>query len=146
MRFSIFLLAVYVIVWDAATGSARAGDDAPQKEPPLDGRDGRELLLRNFQPRPMLKVERHEVKRARFPVVDVHTHFRYRLRHSPEPLDAFVALMDRNHIAVCVSLDGKLGADLEEHKKYLWTKYRDRFVIFANLDWRGSGDENDPDP
>src|SRR5690606_26988224 len=24
-----------------------------------------------------------------------------------------------------------------EHCKYLWTNYRDRFVIFANIDWRG---------
>ena len=28
--------------------------------------------------------------------VDLHTHFRYRFRHSPEQLDTFVELMDRN--------------------------------------------------
>ena len=52
--------------------------------------------------------------------------------------------MDRNNIAVCVSLDGKLGDDLEEHRKYLWTKYRDRFVIFTNVDWVGEGQQDDP--
>ena len=52
--------------------------------------------------------------------------------------------MDRHNIAVCVSLDGRLGTDLEEHKQYLWERYPDRFMIFANIDWRGDGDPDDP--
>jgi len=74
----------------------------------------------------------------------VHTHFRYRLHHSRQALDDFVDLMDRNQIALCVSLDGQLGDDFEEHARYLWTDYPDRFVIFANIDWRGDGDVDDP--
>ncbi len=110
----------------------------------LDGRDGRDLLLKNFRPKATLKVDQHLLTRAKFPVVDVHSHFRYRLKHSPVALDTFVGLMDRHNIAVCVSLDGKLGDDLDEHIKYLWTKYKDRFVIFANVDWMGSGKMDDP--
>src|SRR5262245_25323506 len=45
---------------------------------PLDGREGRNLLLENFRPKPMLKVTEHEIPRAKFPVVDVHTHFRHK--------------------------------------------------------------------
>ena len=56
----------------------------------------------------------------------------------PELLDDFVKLMDEQNIAVCVSLDGGMGDAFDEHKKYLWTKYRDRFVIFANIDWRAT--------
>ena len=37
-----------------------------------------------------------------------------------------------------------LGPTLDEHIKYLWTKYRDRFVIFANIDWIGGGKKDDP--
>jgi predicted TIM-barrel fold metal-dependent hydrolase len=110
----------------------------------LDGRDGRELLLKHFRPRPMLKVKQTNLTQAKFPVIDVHTHFRYRFRHSPEQLDNFVELMDRNNIAVCVSLDGKLDDDFREHAAYLWTKYADRFLIFANIDWRGDGAADDP--
>lgn len=112
---------------------------------PLDGRDGRELSLRNFRPIPELQVKQTLLTRAKFPVVDIHTHFRYRLRHSPQQLDAFVDLMDRNRIAVCVSLDGQLGEDLEEHQRYLWERYRDRFVIFANVDWQGDGQDDQPE-
>ena len=131
-----------------AIRAAEPGSSSPAgpkaQEQPLDGREGRNLLLENFRPHPMLKVAEHRLTRAKLPVIDVHTHFRYRLRHSPEQLDAFVELMDRNNIAICTSLDGQLGDDFEEHKKYLWTKYPDRFLIFANIDWRGDGQSDDP--
>src|SRR5277367_654992 len=32
------------------------------------------LLLKDFDPKPMLHVPEHEVPRARFPVIDVHNH------------------------------------------------------------------------
>jgi len=126
-----------------STASKKEKPSTHQQEP-LDGRDGRELLLKRFRPVSTLRAPQQAPKAASQPVVDVHTHFRYRLRHSPERLDRFVELMDRNNIAVCVSLDGKLGDDLEEHRKYLWTKYRDRFVIFTNVDWVGEGQQDDP--
>ncbi len=128
---------------DDSTASKKEKPSVGQQEP-LDGRDGRELLLKRFRPVSTLRAPQQAPKGASQPVVDVHTHFRYRLRHSPERLDRFVELMDRNNIAVCVSLDGKLGDDLEEHRKYLWTKYRDRFVIFTNVDWVGEGQQDDP--
>jgi predicted TIM-barrel fold metal-dependent hydrolase len=83
--------------------------------------------------------------RAGFPVVDVHTHLGFKLKGDPTALDGLVSVMDRNNIAVCVSLDGRLGSQLVEHQKYLWTKYRDRFVIFAHLDWIGEGHQDQPE-
>jgi predicted TIM-barrel fold metal-dependent hydrolase len=115
-----------------------------QAEPPLDGREGRPLALENFRPKSQLVLPRSEIERAKFPVVDVHVHPKIRFRHAPAELDAFVRTMDEQNIVVCVSLDGGLGDDLQEHKDYLWTKYRDRFVIFANLDWKGTGREDEP--
>lgn len=109
----------------------------------LDGRDGRPLALDQFRPRPMLNVPRTEIHGAKFPVVDVHVHPRIRLRHSPELLDDYVRLMDEQNIALSVSLDGQLGAQLDEHLAYL-AKHKDRFVVFANLDFRGQGSEDQP--
>ena len=117
---------------------------APENAAPQDGREGRDLLLKLFRPQSTLKVDAHDLQQAKFPVVDVHTHFRYKLRHSDEELDKFVKLMDRHNIAVCVSLDGKLGDDLDEHIKFLWTKYRNRFAIFANIEWIGGGKRDEP--
>jgi predicted TIM-barrel fold metal-dependent hydrolase len=114
------------------------------QEVPLDGRDGRDLSLQLFRPRPTLRVPETLLEHAKFPVVDVHTHFRIRTHQSPEALDEFVRVMDRNNIALCASLDGGLEDRFDEHAKYLWTKYPDRFVIFANIDWRGAGKQDDP--
>jgi predicted TIM-barrel fold metal-dependent hydrolase len=111
---------------------------------PLDGREGRNLLLENFRPQPALKVPEHRLAKAKFSVVDVHTHFRIKLKGGEKELEAFVKTMDENNIALCVSLDGQLGEKLDEHAKFLWTKYKDRFAIFANLDWQGSGKADDP--
>ncbi len=110
----------------------------------LDGREGRNLLLENFRPQPALKVPEHRLTKAKFPVIDVHTHFRIKLKGGEKELDAFVKTMDENNIALCVSLDGQLGEKLDEHANFLWTKYPNRFAIFANLDWQGAGKGDDP--
>jgi len=128
-------------IWCFAALAVAVAQETP---PELDGREGGQLLLENFRPRPMLKVAEHHLAQAKFPVVDVHTHFRQKFHGSTEALDDWVRLMDRNRIAVCISLDGQSGDPFEEHAKLLWTKYRDRFVIFANIDWQGEGKADDP--
>ncbi len=103
------------------------------------------LPLADFRPQPRLKVRQTDLKAARFPVVDCHSHFRIRFKHDPQALDGFVAMMDRNNMALAVSLDGGLGEKLDEHIAYLWTRYRDRFAIFANIDWQGAGQADRPE-
>ncbi len=115
-----------------------------QSPKPLDGRDGRELLLRNFRPNIKLKTTVSVKRSAKYPVVDVHTHFRHKLRQSEQALDDYVKVMDRNQIAICCSLDGRLDSELDEHMGFLWQKHRERFTIFVNIDWRGNGDPNEP--
>ncbi len=138
-----FLLSFVVTAGGQEVAPAPA-TESPALVTPLDGRDGRELLLRNFRPQSKLRVAVHLRTEAKFPVVDVHTHFFYRLRGNEQAIDDFVELMNRNNIAVCASLDGKLGDQLDHHIKDLWTKHRDRFVIYTNIDWRGSGAADDP--
>ena len=64
------------------------------QQEPLDGRSGRNLALGNFRPKPSLKVRQTLLEEAQFPVVDVHTHFRHRLKHDLGKLDEYVRLMD----------------------------------------------------
>ncbi len=86
-----------------------------------------------------LKVAKTNLERAAFPVVDVHTHFFVKGKHNAELLKEYVAMMDRNHIAVCVSLDATLLKRVDEHCNFLWSEYRDRFVVFGNIDFQGDG-------
>ncbi|MGL4514074.1 MAG: amidohydrolase family protein [Lacipirellulaceae bacterium] len=110
---------------------------------PLDGAEGRPLALENFRPKSQLRLPRTELRGARFPAVDVHVHPRVRFNHAPQLLDDFVRVMDAENVALCVSLDGGLGDALDEHLAYL-APHADRFLVFANVDWRGDGAEGDP--
>jgi hypothetical protein len=142
---SVFLAGVSVLAQENDVAQVDIeSETSVDRSLPMDGAGGRELLLRNFRPQSKLRVPETLLTKAMHPVVDVHTHFHHRLRGNQQALDDFVALMDRNQIAVCASLDGKLGDQLSEHRKYLWTNYRDRFVIFANVDWQGDGEKDDP--
>ena len=141
------VFSIALVYWGKGARFGGAGEPtaaaAAESSSPCDGRDGRPLALEQFRPRPMLKVPAHPLPRAKFPVVDVHVHPRVRFHHEPDKLAEFVAIMDAHNIAVAVSLDGGLGDAFDEHARYVWTKYRDRFVIFANIDWKGSGKPDD---
>jgi predicted TIM-barrel fold metal-dependent hydrolase len=91
----------------------------------------------------MLSVKATELTSARFPAIDVHTHFGQRLKGSAEQLDQYVRVMTDNQIAVSVSLDATLGKSLDEHQRFLRDKYPNRFAVFVNLDFQGSGRPGD---
>jgi predicted TIM-barrel fold metal-dependent hydrolase len=93
---------------------------------------------------PRISPPRSDIQKARFPVVDIHTHFWVKGKHDAELLDAYVQMMDRNNISLCVSLDGTLGGRLDAHRKFLFDRYSTRFLIFANLDFQGKGSVDDP--
>lgn len=119
-----------------------ASDKRAQGEPTAES--GGELQLSEFRPQPQVRLDRRPLAAARFPVVDCHTHFGLRLRENREALEAFVGVMDRRGIAVCVSLDGKLGPTLGDHLRFLWERHQSRFVIFAHIDWQGAGRDEEP--
>jgi len=129
---------------EAAPLAAAVTETVPIFAQSLDGRDGRDLSVRLFRPKSTLIVPQTPLTHASLPVVDCHTHFLYKMRHNEQALIDYIAMMDRNSIAVCVSLDGQLGDQLERHIEYLWKKYKDRFAIFANIDWRGDGAIDNP--
>jgi predicted TIM-barrel fold metal-dependent hydrolase len=140
-----FLVLFAIGVQSGAEEPAAAADSpTTTAAPPLDGRDGRDLALRLFRPQPAVQVEQHLLQHARFPVVDTHTHFKIRAMLEPEKIDAFVAVMDRNRIAICASIDGGWGDALDDHTRRLWARHRERFVVFANIDWRGQGKAEEP--
>lgn len=128
---SASLLALFSVCL-SAVGYAQTPED-----------ETRQLLLKDFRPKSQLATPRTPIERPSFPVVDVHTHPRLRFRHDPARLEEFIAIMDAHRVALCVSLDGRLGDDLEEHLAYL-QPHADRFLVFSNVDWIGDGDPDDP--
>ncbi|MEM9825388.1 MAG: amidohydrolase family protein [Planctomycetota bacterium] len=131
----------------SSTSKVSGSNGTENKQDPslMDGRDGRDLSVREFRPVQKVVLPDHTPRSARFPCVDVHTHFLFRQRGNRQALEDFVDTMDRNRIAVCVSLDGKLGSTLAEHHRFLTQSYPNRFLVFTHLDWRGPGDSNRPE-
>lgn len=130
-----FFVHIYFAFLCASSLSICRAQELDLAEPVTD------ISIKDFNPEAQLSVPRTDIKAAKFPVVDVHTHFLVRARHDKDALKQIVAMLDNNNVAICVSLDGRLGEQLDRHIEYLWTEYRDRFVIYANIDFRGAGSE-----
>lgn len=95
------------------------------------------LSVEEWEPRSTLVSQEHAVLRAKFPVIDVHSH--HRSPASPQQLDQIVAEMDALNLAVLVNLSGGSGARLRAMVQTFRGRYPKRFAIFANPDFRGIG-------
>jgi predicted TIM-barrel fold metal-dependent hydrolase len=102
----------------------------PTKPPPV--------LVKDYEPRSMLHVPETRVERARFPVIDFHTHLSFMRRDgsSEKPMfparrEEVLAVMDRKNVRTMVNLTGGYGAALDETIKYWQTPSPDRFVVFT---------------
>ncbi|WP_446743330.1 amidohydrolase family protein [Silvibacterium acidisoli] len=114
---------------------------AAPAEAPVKGRPCA-LALEDFQPKSMLKVKETHVPRAKFPVIDFHTHLSHSARtvngvamvsartyaSPPAPL---VAVMDRKNIRTMVNLTGGYGEGLRETIAKYDRAYPGRFVTFT---------------
>jgi predicted TIM-barrel fold metal-dependent hydrolase len=94
------------------------------------------ILLRDFKPTPMVHLEKHEIMRAKFPVIDVHTHINdaARITDHVEP-KSVVEMMDRNNIKTIVILTGMWGDKLQKVIDEMVKPYPGRFIVFTQIDW-----------
>lgn len=102
----------------------------------------RTLLLRDFKPRVTLRAEAHPVQRARFPVIDIHSHLNDAMGINPDripPAEA-VAMMDRCNIQKICILTGMWGEKLQKVLDEMVKPYPDRFAVFTQIDWSRAGE------
>ena len=114
------------------------GQQTPAKPAPLD--------LQEFQPRSMLKVPATSVPKARFPVIDFHTHLGFsaksvsgvshgeerKFRATPAEL---LPVMDRVNLQTMVNLTGGFGSGLRESIALYQTAHPGRFLTFTEPRW-----------
>ena len=100
------------------------------------------LSLADYEPKSMLEVHETHVERARFPVIDIHTHITVSAKSkdgvelvperqylgTPEEL---LAVMDRKNIRSMVNLTGGYDAGLAEAVAKYDRAFRDRFYTFT---------------
>ena len=92
------------------------------------------ILLRDYRPKSIYKIPRTEVKKAKFPVIDVHSHA---YAKTPEQIAEWVRVMDEVGIEKTVILSGVTGKAFDEiHAKY--SKHPGRFEVWCGFDLAGS--------
>ena len=83
----------------------------------------------DYRPKSSLVVDEHPVPKAKFPVVDIHSH----TGPTPANIASLIAQMDALNIRVLNNLSGGSGDALAQRVKYIKsTPYADRFTVFAN--------------
>ncbi|MFQ5648670.1 MAG: amidohydrolase family protein [bacterium] len=107
-----------------------------------------EMSFEEYDPPSTLVVPQHKVTRAKYPIIDVHSHL---WRTDESYLDSVVVDMDKLNIAILVNLSGR-GFDLirypdrrdsEAETRFLDTflqntkKHAGRFITFTNISYVG---------
>jgi len=128
--------------------SEATGPAATQDSPP--GRT--HLELSDFQPRSMLHVPESKVARARFPVIDIHTHISWaasskngvflgeKMQYLAEP-EELLQVMNRKNLRTMVDLTGGIGEGLKETIRKYQSAHPGRFIAFTEPWW---GRTNEP--
>jgi predicted TIM-barrel fold metal-dependent hydrolase len=100
------------------------------------------LSLADYEPKSMLQVRETRVERARYPVIDIHTHISFSAkskdgvelapeRHYLGMPQELLAVMDRKNIRSMVNLTGGYGAGLAEVVNKYDRAFHDRFYTFT---------------
>jgi predicted TIM-barrel fold metal-dependent hydrolase len=118
---------------------------AAVQESPKPG-DACPLALKDFEPKSMLHVPETKVARARYPVIDVHTHLSWaaeggggvfrgeEMKFLATPAE-LLEVMDRKNVRTMVNLTGGAGAGLAKTIRYYEAAAPGRFVTFTEPSW-----------
>lgn len=92
-----------------------------------------QILFEEYNPPSTLKVPGRDVKRSKFPHLDIHNHQNGQMPAAQ--LDKLVADMDALNMVQMVNLNGSYGDRFQAIAQNMLGKYPQRFILFANLDF-----------
>src|SRR2546429_125464 len=91
------------------------------------------ILLKDYRPKSLHKIPISEVSRAKFPIIDMHSHA---YAKTPEEIGEWVRNMDEVGIEKTIILTGATGQEFDDvHRKY--AVYPDRFELWCGFDYTG---------
>jgi predicted TIM-barrel fold metal-dependent hydrolase len=99
---------------------------------------GQDLTFEEYNPTSTLVVPGETIIRAKFPFIDVHGH-QYRM--AEQDLAPVIAAMDTLNMGIMVNLSGRSGETLLKSVQNIKDHYPNRFVVFANVNFDGVGNE-----
>jgi len=109
--------------------------------PPATAQEKEYVTVEEYDPVSLLKVDAHEVTAAKYPFVDVHSHWFGASTMRPGQVDTLIQEMDGMNMAVIVNLSGWSGDRLAQGIENMEGRHPSRVVTFANLDFEGFGTE-----
>ena len=119
------LLVALVLGSGAITARAQT-PAAPAKSPD-------QILLKDYKPVSLHKVPVTNVTRARYPIIDMHSHA---YAKTPEDVDRWVKVMDEVGVEKTVILTGATGAEFDRLTE-LFSRYPTRFELWCGFDYTG---------
>jgi predicted TIM-barrel fold metal-dependent hydrolase len=91
------------------------------------------LLLKNFRPQSLYRIPKTRIEKARYPVIDMHSH---PYAESREEIDLWVRNMDAAGIQKTIILTKAVGAKFDSiYAEY--ARYPDRFELWCGFDYTG---------
>ena len=98
-----------------------------------DEQSPEKLLLKDYRPRSIYEIPQTVVKKAKYPLVDMHTHA---YAKSARQVDQWVRTMDEVGIDKVVILSTATGEEFDEiYARY--ARYPDRFDVWCGFDYTG---------
>jgi uncharacterized protein len=91
------------------------------------------LRLKNFRPVSIYKVPQTKIEKAKFPVIDFHSHD---YPKSDAEVDSWVKRMDAANISTTLILSYATGAKFDSIVTR-YSRYKNRFTIFCGFDYTG---------
>lgn len=140
MKRHLAVVAIVSAALVAASVVAQGPSGGGLRRRPEDGRSPEfpPPSIVEYKPRNTLVVTEHPIPRAKFPVIDIHSHQPAPI--TPEQFDRVIQGMDANHLQILVNLSGGTGDRLRRGIAAIASsQHKDRMVVFANLDFRGVG-------
>jgi predicted TIM-barrel fold metal-dependent hydrolase len=119
--------------------------------PPEEKKKSAGLLLTDFQPKSMLHVPETRVPRAKFPVIDIHTHLCWSAknvrgvdlveeRKHLAPVSELIDVMDKANIRTLVNVTGGMGAGLRDCVERYDRAQPGRLLSFTEPWWSRAAD------
>jgi len=95
--------------------------------------DPTQLKLKDFKPQSIFRIPQTNVKKAKFPAIDMHSHV---FAKTDEELSKWVKTMDAAGIEKTIILTGAVGSKFDSIYS-LYSKYPERFELWCGFDLVG---------
>ena len=89
------------------------------------------ILLKNYRPQSIYKIPVTKIEKAKFPVIDMHSHS---YAKSAADIERWIALMDKYGIEKTLILSYTTGKKFDSVYQ-VYSKYKDRFDVWCGFDY-----------